>query len=159
LGEDVVLLLAGPDYGALAVAEAASAGQPWEKQVVWAGGLFGAEKAAALAWAEVFALPSRHEGFSVAVLEAMRSGLACLITPACHFARAGEVGAAEIVDCEAGAVAGGLQRMINTPGRTLQMGESGRRLVESQYTWESVSVQLKQMYEAVAVRGDSPGGP
>lgn len=150
LGGDVVLLVAGPDYGEQAKVRRAMEGQTWAGRVVLAGGVFGEEKAAALAWSEVFALPSRHEGFSVAVLEAMRAGLACVISPACHFARAGEVGAAEVVDSEAAAVGAALSRVLSVPGRATEMGDRGRELVEREYSWEAVARRLKGMYETVA---------
>lgn len=150
LGENVVLLMAGPDYGVERLARSKAAGQDWAGRVVWAGGLFGAEKAAALAWAEVFALPSRHEGFSVAVLEAMRGGLACVITPACHFGRAQEAGAAEIVQSEASEIGAGLVRVMGRPGKAAEMGDHARALVEREYTWQSVAARLKEMYQAVA---------
>lgn len=149
LPEDVVLLMAGPDYGELAKVQRAMRGANWAGRVVVAGGLFGEEKAAALAWAEVLALPSRHEGFSVAVLEAMRAGLGCVITPACHFARAGEVGAAEIVESEAAAVGAALVRVMKVRGRAAEMGERGRELVEREYTWGAVARRLRGMYETV----------
>jgi glycosyltransferase involved in cell wall biosynthesis len=84
------------------------------------------------------------------VLEAMRGGLACVITPACHFARAQEAGAAEIVQSEASEMGAALVRVMGRPGLAAEMGEHGRSLVEREYTWQSVAARLKEMYQAVA---------
>ena len=149
LPADVTLLMAGPDYGDEALAQSKCANQPWSSRVVFTGGLYGPQKQAALSHSEVFALPSRHEGFSVAVLEAMRHELPCIITPACHFARAAEANAAEIVPGDADEFASALIRVLHTPGRSSAMGLAARNLVESEYTWPRVASMLQQMYAAV----------
>ncbi len=121
---------------------------------VLTGGLFGEEKAAAMAHAEIFVLPSLHEGFSVAVLEAMGFGLPCVISEACHFERARAAGAAEIVSsAEHRELQLAIERLLADPESGKKMGRRGKELVEREYTWGAIVPKYLDMYEAL-VPGD-----
>jgi glycosyltransferase involved in cell wall biosynthesis len=158
---DVTLLLAGADYGLGGAVRGLIARHGLAGRVVVAGALVGPEKDAALAWSDAFVLPSRHEGFSVAVLEAMSAGLACLITDACHFARAGEVDAAVVAAIDPGvdyaaALVPGLFRILSPDAAGL--AARGRELVLREYTWRAVAGRHLEMYASV-IAGVGAGGP
>lgn len=142
---DATVLMAGQDYGGLdrSLLDGLS-------NVALTGPLFGEEKAAALAHAAVYVLPSRHEGFSVSVLEAMNAGLPCVITPACHFGRAVEANAAVAVPVEdAPALATAVGKLLDDPTRSAEMGERARDLVSHEYTWEAVTLRHLAMYTSI----------
>lgn len=142
---EAAVLMAGQDYGGLDRTLLAGL-----ENVALTGPLFGAEKAAALAHAAVYVLPSRHEGFSVSVLEAMNAGLPCVITPACHFGRAVEAGAAVAVAVEdAGALATATGELLDDPTQAAEMGARARDLVTHEYTWEAVTLRHLAMYTSI----------
>jgi glycosyltransferase involved in cell wall biosynthesis len=80
------LLIAGPDEGdgtLEAIREATVAGGAGERVRVEPGGLWGLEKAAALAEADVFCLPSDYESFGTAAAEAAGVGVPVVLTQGC----------------------------------------------------------------------------
>lgn len=97
---------------------------------------------------DLFVCPSRYEPFSLALLEAMASGLP-VVTAAC-------VGAAELVTPKSGFVLPGTEdaEEMACAFRTLQenprcrseMGEAGRAEAE-RYTWERMAAAYYSLYE------------
>ncbi|MHC4947855.1 MAG: glycosyltransferase [Planctomycetota bacterium] len=143
---DVQLVVAGPDHGARAPFEqrVAAAGLAGRVHVV--GPLYGADKRAALADATCFCLPSRQEGFSVAITEALACGVPVVVSEPCHFPEVAEVGAGEVVPLSAEAVAAALGRVVTDADRRGRMREAGRRLVRERYTWPTIAAQTIAAY-------------
>jgi glycosyltransferase involved in cell wall biosynthesis len=84
--ERLHLLIAGPDEGdgtAVSIRDAIRAAGIEDRAHLLVGGLWGAEKAAALADADVFALPSAYESFGSAAAEAACVGLPVVLTDRC----------------------------------------------------------------------------
>jgi glycosyltransferase involved in cell wall biosynthesis len=106
--------------------------------------------------ADAFVLPSRQEGLSVALLEAMASGLAVVAT---------EVGgnpeaagdAALLVPPEPAALAGALCRVLGEPGTARELGERARRRVLARYGIGEVARRHLELYREVA-EGRGQGG-
>jgi glycosyltransferase involved in cell wall biosynthesis len=117
-------------------------------RVVFTGMLAGADKLAALAAADLFALPAVGEGFSMAVLEAMACGLPVLLTPGCHFPEAAEAGAGLVVTREVDALRDALRDLLAELDRRAAMGRAARALVEAGYTWAGIVSQLEAVYRA-----------
>jgi glycosyltransferase involved in cell wall biosynthesis len=143
------LVIAGPDEGD---APSLTAAIPGGERIVITGYLGGAERLAALAAAEVFALPAVGEGLPMAVLEAMGAGLPVIVTPGCHLPEVAERGAGLEVEREVEPLAGALRTLLNDAGLRAQMGAAGRALVSEKFTWEAVAAQL----EAVYLLGNEP---
>jgi glycosyltransferase involved in cell wall biosynthesis len=150
---DVDLVVAGPDAGAGRDFAARIAQAGLADRVHMAGPLYGAKKLAALVDAACFCLPSRQEGFSVAVLEALACGVPAVISEACRFPEAAVAGAAEVVASDANSLATGLLRVLSDPTRALAMGRAGQQLVCSQYTWPAIAQRLIQAYTDVTDNG------
>lgn len=145
---DVVLVLAGADYGLGAMLRRRHAGLLSSSRLVMPGAVLGEEKSALLARAEGFVLPSRHEGFSVAALEAMAAALPCVLSSACHFPEAEQAGAAWTVPPDDPAVlAETLCRLLALPMEArADMGRRGRELVLRHYTWPDIARRYAAWY-------------
>jgi glycosyltransferase involved in cell wall biosynthesis len=147
VNEQVQLVVAGPDGGEREVFQQRVRHLGITQRVHIIGPLYGREKIAALVDAACFCLPSRQEGFSVAVTEALACGLPAIVSRACHFPEIAEVGAGEIVPLEARAIVAALGRMLSDSQRRDTMGKAGRELVASRYTWSRVATQTLQVHQ------------
>ena len=153
----VRLLAVGPDQGGAAILRAAAARHGCADRLELPGPLFGADKAAALARATVFCLPSRHEGFSIATLEALAARRPVVISDACHFPEVARADAGIVVRATAAAVAQALGRIVADRTLAAEMGQRGRALVEARYRWPSIAQRTVDLYRSL--RNDDTGGP
>jgi glycosyltransferase involved in cell wall biosynthesis len=149
----VHLVVAGPDGGERGAFERRVQALGIDDRVHLVGPLYGPDKGAALADAACFCLPSRQEGFSMAVTEALACGVPPVISEACHFPEVAEVGAGEVVPLEASAIAAALERVLSDPQRRERMAAAGRKLVASRYTWPRVAEQTLEAYRRHGVLG------
>lgn len=144
--EKIHLVVAGPDEGALADFQSRISTNNLTKRVHVIGPIFGKDKLAALQDAACFALPSRQEGFSLAILEAMAAGKTVVISRECHFPEVAEQHAGEVTELNATAFADGLSRVLQDPH---PYGQAGLAMVHSRYTWPIVVKQMIGEYERV----------
>jgi glycosyltransferase involved in cell wall biosynthesis len=144
---DVDLVVAGPDAGEEAPFRQRVANLTLNHRVWLTGPLYGPEKWSALAGAACFCLPSRQEGFSVAILEAMACHVPVVVSEQCHFPEVGLAKAGRIVGLNAEAVAAGLSEILGNRSAAEGMGAAGRRLVESRFTWATVASHCNGLYE------------
>lgn len=128
--------------------------------VVWAGFLNGTDKKLAFAAADVFALPSYSENFAVVVAEAMACGVPCVVTPGvaiCNEIRNAAAGI--VVDPEAGALADAIMCILIDREHARQMGANARRLVEKNFSPESVGRKLLTVYSDACSGGKRANTP
>ncbi len=147
------LVVAGPDGGEE---------QPFRERIerlgltgrTWiTGPLYGAEKWSAVAGATVFCLPSRQEGFSVAILEALACRVPVVVSENCHFPEVAEVGAGRVVALNVTAVAGALDELLRDYEWRNRAGQAGQDLVRTRFTWEKIASQSLQLYSRVCRDG------
>jgi glycosyltransferase involved in cell wall biosynthesis len=150
---DVHLVVAGPDEGAQADFEKQIAAHHLTHRVHLPGGLYGVDKFAALVDSSCFCLPTRQEGFSVAVLEALASSTPVVISPECHFPEVEEVGAGLIAELNAASVAENLEKILGNPQAGQAMGAAARKLIERDYLWEKIAERAIELYRNPPGRG------
>lgn len=146
----VDLVVAGPDGGAEAEFLQRIKTHGLAPRVHLVGGLYGADKIAAMQEALCFCLPSRQEGFSVAITEALACATPVVITDACHFPEVAAAGAGLITKVEAGSVADGLAKVLADRTAAAAMGKAGRKLVEQNYTWPVIAAKTIDIYQDFA---------
>ena len=159
---EAVLVVAGPDeWGLEASLRNRLAGGDEGRTVVFPGVVAGRTKAALLARADLFCLPSMGEGFSMAVLEAMAHGTPVMLSPECGFPSVDQVGAGVTVARDVASIADGLDRLLGDPEGLRRMGIAARREVVEHYSWDRITEQLIEVYQdgIDRVRGGPARGP
>ncbi len=142
-----VLVLAGPDEWRLEKRFRKRLGETGlSNRVRFPGMVAGREKINLLARADLFVLPSDAEGFSVAMLEALASGTAVLLSPGCHFPEVAAAGAGRIVPLEVPAIAEAVAGLLSNPDELLAMGDRGRALVRARYSWDRITDTMIEVY-------------
>ncbi len=144
---EITLVVAGPDGGEQAPFEAKVKQHGVSDRVHVVGPIYGQDKLAAIRDAAVFCLPSRQEGFSIAITEALAMGTPVVITKACHFPEVTEVGAGIETDLDATQVADGLERVLSDRDASARMGQAGAALVRDRFTWPKVASLTIEHYE------------
>jgi glycosyltransferase involved in cell wall biosynthesis len=117
-------------------------------RVEWAG--FVDDPGAALARMSVFALPSRHEGLPLAMLEAMAAGVPCVVAAVGGIPAAiGDSGAATLVSERTPAAwAAALARVLGDPAEAARSGRSARARVADHFTLERCAERYLGVYRA-----------
>ena len=133
---DAVLAIVGPDDegmqpGLESLARHAGIGS----RVVFTGMLRGEDKAAAIAAADVWALPSHTENFGLAVVEALAAGRPVLMSPAVNIAHdAGAARAAAICEPDANEFGYALGALLADHERRVELGARAREFAR-RYDW------------------------
>jgi len=149
----VHLVAVGPDEGARDDFEQAVNYAGLADRVHLMGSRYGQQRRALYRVADAFCLPSRQEGLSNAILEALAAGLPTVITQQCHFPDVAEYNAGVVTELTAEAVANGLLTVFEDPERAQQMSVQARALIERKYRWETVVDAVLALYEEIL---DSP---
>ncbi len=156
-----VLVLAGPDeLGLEKEFRAAAAHANIQDKVFFPGLVSGAIKRALLSRSVLFCLPSINEGLSMAVLEALASGVPVLLSPGCFFPEVEVAGAGKIVSPAPALLGQALVELLSDPAKLAHMGEIGLRFVAENHNWSKIVDQLVSVYEdaIVATRKTPPIG-
>jgi glycosyltransferase involved in cell wall biosynthesis len=105
-----------------------------------------AQTAEILSQSTIFCMPSLREPFGIAYLEAMRAGLPVIASnlgAAPDFILEGQTGyKVDPQDIET--MADRIEELISDPEKCRRMGQAGRELVESQYTWQRTQQRMWQ---------------
>lgn len=137
-----VLMIAGADEGMLRRVR-----PRFSARVRYIGYLDAGERRAALAAADVFALPATGEGLPMGVLEALAAGVPVLISPDCHLPQVETFDAGMIAAPTADDVHAALAHLLHDSAARARMGENGRALVRAHFTWDQVAAQLESVYQ------------
>ncbi len=144
------LIIVGNDDGDL----------PELKRIVRASGsnmvlrepVYGKEKAGLFASCSFFALPSRSEGFPMALLEGMAAGLIPLISHGCNLPEVIESGLALAVSPEMEDIVTGLDLLATfSPGEIADRQTQTREFIRAQFSLTAVASQQARFYRSLLV--------
>jgi glycosyltransferase involved in cell wall biosynthesis len=144
--EDATLVLVGEGSERAALEQLASEVGVAER-VVWVG--WSEDARNYLGTFDVFAFPSRFEGFPLAVLEALLARAAVVATDVGSIGEAvrhGETGLLVPRD-DAAALADAIRKLLTDGPLRRRLGEQGRRLVLERFTAENMTSAFESLYE------------
>jgi len=156
--ESAHLVVAGPDDGMREPFEQRIATTSAADRVHVIGPIYGERKYQALVDADVFCLPSRQEGFSVAITEALACGTPAVICEGCHFPEVDQAEAGRVVPLDAPEVAEALLNVLVDSDRRAAMSRNAARLIRERYTWPKVAEAAVRMYQRYLNPGGSQAG-
>ena len=116
--------------------------------VIWTGHLSGEMKAAALAAADVFVLPSASENFGIAAAESLAAGLPTIVSE--EVALSSDIrryDAGVVVKRDVQQLAGAISDLLSNKEKAASLAANGRRLAEERYSPEAVGRALHELYQ------------
>jgi glycosyltransferase involved in cell wall biosynthesis len=146
---NVKLVIVGPDDGFRPTLEALVRELSIEKEVLFTGPLYGAERLSAYVDAEVYVLSSFYDTFPLTVLEALACSIPVIVTDRCGLADFIRESAGLVVPYDKGPLKDALSKMLDNPSLRLEYGTRGRELIKEQYNWPIVASQVESIYKAV----------
>jgi glycosyltransferase involved in cell wall biosynthesis len=147
------LVIAGPEgeAGYLSYLQTRARNSGAGERVIFAGALYGEDKAAALADADLFVLASRYENFANVAAEAMACGVPVIVSDACGIRSLVEGNAGLVIPPRMECVAEALQRMLGDRELYTRF-KTGCREVAEQLSWDRLAEQMESYYaRALAV--------
>lgn len=121
------------------------------------GPQFGEAKLAAYNRANIFVLPTHSENFGIVVAEALACGVPVITTKGTPWEELNTCNAGWWIDIGVDPLVNALKQAIQLSDTERQlMGQNGRKLVEENYSIESVAQKMSQLYEWILKGGEKP---
>lgn len=146
------VLIAGqgePDY--IASLKKRVAFRELEDMIEFTGGVYGRQKWELMQQADFFILPTFSENFGIVVVEALASGTPVIATTGAPWEELSMCGCGWWVDNDPPSLARTLLEAVSfTPEKRREMGLKGRKLVEDNYSSQTMARQMVALYEQMA---------
>ncbi len=134
-----------------------TAAPPELASIAFLGPRFGTEKNECYRACDAFIMPSLSEGLPITVLEAWAYAKPVLMTPECNLPEGFAAGAALQIGTGPEEIAAGLRQVIEMSDDDRRaMGNRGRNLVETKFSWSRIGEQMCSVYEWVIGGGPLP---
>lgn len=149
---NVLLVIIGPDAGYLKKAQSQVNNLGLEEHVKFLGPIEGYEKKEAYIDANVFVLPSRHEGFSLAPLEAYLCGVPVITTDRCGTSEWMSKDFDYIVSFNKVELTNAIIKSImNFSSDKFSKDEHKKRMnyLKKKFSWISICEQIEQIYHEI----------
>jgi len=144
------LIVAGNDEDRYQPAlESQAARHGVQDRVIFAGPVYGGDKASLIERARALVLPSYSENFGNVVLEAMAAGRPVIVSADVGLSDlVRESGCGIVIDGGAEQLGGAIARLAADTGAGNEMGRRGSASA-GRYSWNSVAAQMEALYESV----------
>lgn len=120
-----------------------------QQRVIFAGPVYGDDKAALIAWARALVLPSYSENFGNVVLEAMAAARPIIVSAAVGVADiVRDNGCGVVIDGGAEQLGRAIERLVADRDTADEMGRRGKT-VAARYSWDSVAAQMEALYQSL----------
>jgi glycosyltransferase involved in cell wall biosynthesis len=144
------LVIAGPEgeFGYRAELENCARKRGIESRTIFTGPLYGQDKSALMADADLFVLPSRYENFANAAAEAIGCGVPVIITESCGIRSLVNGRAGLVIPSNKESLVEALRKLISDPILYAKF-KDGCREVASQLSWVRLTEQMEGYYTEV----------
>jgi len=119
-------------------------------RTTFAGFVEGAAKSTLFKSADIFVLPSHHENFGIAVVEAMAFGLPIIISNKVNIhIEIEKAQAGLVVSPTAAELCGAIRTLADDPGLRLEMGRKARQLVAAEFSAAATARETLKIYRDI----------
>jgi glycosyltransferase involved in cell wall biosynthesis len=151
------IAIVGPSHGDCRADLEALAGELGVARVRFGDGLFGAEKEAAIAAADLFVLPSLNENFALTVAEALAAGTPVIATKGAPWPGLVSERCGWWIDHGVEPLAAALAEAMALPDEArAAMGARGRAWMARDFSWARIAREMSATYAWLAGAGDRP---
>jgi glycosyltransferase involved in cell wall biosynthesis len=127
------------------------------KRIEFAGPAYGREKTAEYHRADLFVLPTHSENFGMVVAEALAHGTAVICTQGAPWPSLESHGCGRWIDIGVDPLAAALTEAMSQSSESLAaQGAAGRRWMQTDFSWSSISKQTNELYEWLHTGGITP---
>lgn len=149
--DDIRLVIVGPDDGFLSSLKRQIEDLKIGDRILFTGPLYERDKLKAYVDADVYVLPSIYETFPNTVLEACVCGTPVIVTDRCGIADfVDKVGC--VVEYDKDQLRDAIIKILSDEELRRRFGEGGRRLVEKEFSWDKVVLDVEKIYLSVIER-------
>jgi glycosyltransferase involved in cell wall biosynthesis len=120
--------------------------------VRWTGAVDGEDKWSLLHASRALVQCSDSESFGLSVAEALAAGVPVVVTERGAWDAIAAVGCGYVVDHDADAIAGALERLLADPAEARAMGLRGRAWAQRTFGWEAIGRAMLREYESIVSR-------
>ncbi len=146
--EDVKLTIQGPDWGDKQSLQIQAAKLSLRNKVSFTEADYDKSPFCLMQNHDIFCIPSRFEGFSLAALEAMLAGRVLLVSEIAGIAPYVEAsGCGVVVAPEVSAIKSGLTKLLQLRSDWKEMGLAGRRYAIEHLRWEKIASLALEQYK------------
>jgi glycosyltransferase involved in cell wall biosynthesis len=144
---DVELTLQGPDAGDLNALKAQAAERKHGNRIHFRPPDFSTSPAKLTSTFDLFVLPSRFEGFSLAAMEAMLTARPVVISDIAGLAPHVRIaGCGEVVDSTVPSIRDGIRSMLARRAQWPSLGSAGRAYALEQFRWNNIAAKAMAEY-------------
>ena len=126
------------------------------KNIIFEGGIYGAEKDKIFAEADLFILPTYTENFGMAIAEALAAQIPVITTTGAPWSELNEAQAGWQIELNHENLVNAIQHALSENVNLKEMGKKGRILIEEKYSIDAVSKIMADLYAWISGSGEKP---